>query len=62
MPYAIVSNNTSGPHGNLKGSKLVNLSAECKCTLSVKWVKGTQAVNPKVHLDRLRVKCTQVVK
>ncbi len=26
MPYAIVTNNTSGTHGNLKGSKLVNLS------------------------------------
>ncbi len=26
MPYAIVSNTISGTHGNLKGSKLVNLS------------------------------------
>ncbi len=29
MPYAIVSNNISGTHGNLKGSKLVNLSVLC---------------------------------
>ena len=26
MPYAVVSNNISGTPGNLKGSKLVNLS------------------------------------
>ncbi len=26
MPYQIVRNNISGTHGNLKGSKLVNLS------------------------------------
>ena len=33
-PYAIVSNNISGTHGNLKGSKLVNLSDKSSIYIS----------------------------
>ncbi len=40
MPYAIVSNNITGTHGNLKGSKLVNLSEQSAYRISIQLAGG----------------------
>ncbi len=53
MSYVIVSNNISGTHGNLKGSKLVNLSDVPKLLYGI-YRTGVTWRDQKIWVVRLR--------